>query len=113
MRPLQITALVLVVGITCGSIGYLAGESRSRMSVAETNFAALQHYVPAILYLRKGETTSAKSVHYSGTDVALATFAKDNADSLSPPGRDALAGMLARLNVARLEDNPSHRENSR
>ena len=106
MRTWVIALVILGVGVASFGAGYWIADTRGRALVAENQLAALQHYVPAIAYLRKGNIESAKGILYTGVDGTLTTLSQDNAASLSTTTRPILEGLLAPLNAAWSEDRP-------
>ena len=106
MKHWIIALLVLVVGVASFGGGSWVAETRGRALVAENQLAALQHYVPAITYLRKGDVESARGILYVGVDGSLSAFSQDNASSLSTTTRPILGRLLPHLNAAWSEDRP-------
>lgn len=97
MRPWIIALVMVVVGASSFGAGYWIADSRGRALVAENQLGALQHYVPAISFLRKGDVESAKGILYVGVDGSLSTFAQDEAASLSTTTRPILERLLPHL----------------
>ena len=106
MKSWIVGVLVITGGVVSFGAGYWLGDSRGRAQVAEAQLGVLQHYVPAIVYLRTGKIEPAKGMLYTGVDGVLLTFSQDNAASLSEPSRDTLARLLPSLNAAWSEDRP-------
>jgi hypothetical protein len=99
-------ALAVLAVIAAFVLGYFVGERRADQLVAERELGALQHYLSALGYVRKGDLTNAKSILYTATDGPLSFFSRDDARSLSPESQKILARWLTPLNRAWAEDKP-------
>jgi hypothetical protein len=106
MRNWVVIVGVLVIALLSFGTGYWIADARGRTLVAENQLAALQHYVPAIVFLGKGDINSAKGILYIGVDGSLSTFSHDAAASLSTTSRPILSRLLPHLNAAWNEDRP-------
>lgn len=106
MRANGIAVLLVFVAVAAFASGYWIASSRAKEVVALSQLRALQHYVPAIAHLRKGNIQGAKAILYVAVDEPLTTFSMDDAVSLPGEAQSILHRLLPHLNEAWAEDRP-------
>jgi hypothetical protein len=106
MRRRTVSALVLSVAVASFAAGYWIASARAKEAVALSHLVAVQHYVPAIAHLRKGNIQGAKALLYVAVDVPLASFSQDDAASLPEEAKPILRRLLPHLNEAWAADRP-------